>query len=1015
MPIPTPVSENPTDSAPLPIRLFGLLVGINQYQHVRPLRGPVADVKAVEDYLRNQPEFEPHLRILTDEAASKTALIDGFRTHLQQAKTGDTVFFYFSGHGAQEEADPAVWTTETDGRLECLVCHDGGTSLPHEFLLADKELRYLIGEVAQRGAHVVTVSDCCHSGDNTRNYPWLETAIGQDQDIRERRLSQTAPRRPWTGFLFSDQLSEEDLKTQGPEMALPQGAHLQLAACESDESAVEVAGEGIFTKNLLQVLRASGGAISYQALHNRVRQYMRFGYEQRPRIYAVGEASQTALQALFLNRTGSADAQAVEVTYNPRQGWMLDVGAIHGVGQTSRAIQLIDPASGQSYPVGLETIGPDYTILRVPEAVGNLLQKDKIYRANVEGLLNQPIRLHFINENGSPTELTELLAALAERAEACFVPEEIEANADYTLHVRNGLYYLTRHSDAFRPLIRPILADDASAYTQLANSVRHLARWHYLRDLQNPESSAAYLNLEIQPADAMPVLLTEAQPEPVEVLFQEKSGRWSATMDVRLTNPTDQPVYCTALYLSRDFMAFAGLLAPNTRLEPGQTIHLGLADKKSLTGRRSTVQLQLEEVVRQYNWPEVVEYFQLILTVDPLSETTLAFLTLESLPSPPTLQDRQQEMATRGALMTEDESADEFPAWWTQRVAIRMPNPLYNVVSAAELSQRLEPAAADQITTFATDILADFTLGLYYDIVPTGETWQPDLVLKPEIKLIAIDPAEKGFWMDLKLGVANRIATRMRLRQYEQNLIRYPDRVRMVAEGDSWFQYPFLVRDVIDYLSGVYNVHCLSAAGDLLTNYLEKPVFLQTIAQVKPAFFLLSGGGNDILGEQFQTYLRDQPDPSLPFPQRYLNDKLLPALDGLQETHRRIFRQVRLGYPEVKILVHGYDYIIPVDTVAFPKKSSWLGRYMIARGIADQGEREAIIRYILDEFNQRLQAVSAEFEQVSYIDLRGTVRRTPRLEDYWFDEIHPNDKGFLSVTSKFVKQIEAMRKPTTAE
>ena len=1010
LPMPTAplATENPVERVHSPIRLFGLLVGIDQYQRVRPLRGPVADVKAVEAYLRSQPEFELHLRILTDGAASKTALIDGFRSHLQQAGAGDTVLFYFSGHGAQEEADRKLWTTETDGRLECLVCHDGETTLPHEFLLADKELRYLIGEVAQRGAHVVTVADCCHSGDNTRNYAWLESALGPEQDVRERRLSQTAPRRPWSGFLFSEHLSEEDLKTQGPEIALPQGAHLQLAACESDESAVEVAGEGIFTKNLLNVLRASGGAISYQALHNRVRQYMRFGYEQRPRIYAVGDAPEKALQTLFLNQPGSADAQAVEVTYNPRQGWLLDVGAIHGVGQTSRDIHLLD--SGQTYPVGIETIGPDYTILRVPEDVQRLLQKDKIYRANVAGLLNQPIRLHLLNESGSPAELTDLLAALADRAEACFVPEEVEANADYTLHVRNGLYYFTRPHDAYRPLIRPIPAHDAAAYTQLANAVRHLARWHYLRDLRNPESSAAHLTLVLEPVGTDPVVLTEPQTEPLDVLFQEKTGRYSATMDIRLTNPTEQPVYCTALYLSRDFMAFSGLLAPNTRIEPGQTIHLGLADKKILTGRRSTVQLQLEEVIRQYNWPDVTEYFQLILTVDPLSETTLAFLTLESLPSPPTLQDRQQEMATRGALLTEDDSAEQFPAWWTQRVAVRMPNPLYNVVSAVELSQRLEPAAADQTTTFATDTLADFTLGLYYDLLPTGDSWQPELVLKPEIQILAVDPSEKGFWTDIKTDIANRIATRMRLRQYEQNLIRYPDRVRMVAEGDSWFQYPFLIRDVIDYLSGVYNVHCLSAAGDLLTNYLEKPVFLETIAQVKPAFFLLSGGGNDILGEPFQTYLREKPDLSLPFPQRYLKENLLPDLDNLQATYRRIFRQVRLGYPEVRILVHGYDYAIPVDSVAFPKKPSWLGKHLIARGVTDQAEREAIIRYILDEFNQRLQTVSAEFEQVSYIDLRGTVRRTPRPEDNWFDEIHPNDKGFLSVTSKFVKRIEGLRK-----
>ncbi|WP_128547033.1 caspase family protein [Larkinella soli] len=989
------------------VRLLGLLVGIDQYRRVRPLRGPVADVHALTSYLRSRPEFRHDLLLLTDADATKPAVVDGFRNHLAKAGPDDTILFYFSGHGAQEEADRSLWPTETDGRLECLVCHDGEAEQPWEFMLADKELRFLLRQAADTGAHIVTVFDCCHSGDNTRNYAWLESALAE-QDVRERRLSQTAPRRPYEGFLFSDRVTEADLKAQGPETALPQGRHVQLAACESDESAVEINGEGIFTKNLLKVLQASGGAVSYGSLHNRVRQYMRFGYEQRPRIYGAGEAADSLLQKLFLNRPGTADRPSVEVSYNPRQGWLLDVGAIHGVGTSTGEIRLLDSETNQTVAAAVETVGPDYTVLAMPDAARRNLLKDRTYTATVDGLLTRTIRLHLTNTSGSPEEAARLLAALIERAESCFTPEENETRADYTLHVRDGLYYLTRPQDEYRPVVRPIPTDDPGALSQLVQFIRHLARWHFLRDLRNPEAVQGLLNLEVVPSGSAPVSITNDSQD-ITTPFQEKNGRWSVTMEVRLTNPTDRPVYCNALYLSRDFMSFTGLLAPNTRLEPGRTLTLGLADPKSLTGRRTSVTLQLEEVVRQYNWPEVTEHFQFLLTADPLSETTLAFLTLEALPSPPTLQDRQQELAVRGAMVLEDEEAGTFPTWWTQQVTLHLPNPLHNRVQAAELGRRLEPALSETTDTFASDVLADFTLGLYYDLLP-GTSWTPDLQLKPEIVLIAADPAEKGLWMDIKLAVANRIASRMRMRQYEQTLIRYPDRLRMVAEGDSWFQYPFLVRDIIDYLSGVYNIHCLSAAGDLLTNYLAQPKFLEAIAQVKPTFFLLSGGGNDILGEQFRTYLRDRPDPTLPFPGCYLNDSLLPALDKLQETHRRIFRQVGLGHPEVHILVHGYDYIIPIDTVAQPGKSSWLGRYMIERGIPEQSEREAVIRYILDEFNRRLEAVAAEFPRVSYLDLRGTVRRTERLEDYWYDEIHPNDKGFLSVASKFVQRINGIRK-----
>ncbi|GAA4471028.1 hypothetical protein GCM10023189_60800 [Nibrella saemangeumensis] len=991
-----------------PTRLFALLIGICQYQRVRPLRGPVADTLAVADYLKTLPDFDPRLCVLTDEKATKEAVVQAFRTFLSQAEASDTVLVYFSGHGAQEEADQSVWTTETDGQLECLVCYDGGTGPVWENLLADKELRYLLNGVAATGAHIATIFDCCHSGDNTRNYAWLESSLGE-QDLRERRLGGSAPRRPWNGFIFQDAISEADLRTKGIEQMLPQKTQIQLAACESDESAIEINGEGVFTKNLLRVLRSSGGAISYRTLHNRVRQYMRFGYEQRPRIYAVGESADQHLQALFLNQSGKAGSQTVEVTCNPRQGWLLDVGAIHGVGQTTGLIRLLDADSRQAHVVRAAVIGPDYTVLDLPEAIRQTLHEDRIYQAEVEGLMNQPIRLHFNNQNGAPAELAELLATLTERAGSCFVPEEEETAADYTVHASHGLYYLTRSQDPYRPLIRPVPVENGAA-DQLAQHVRHLARWHYLRDLRNEEASAdvSRLQLEIEPVGGA-VIRVDDMTGPVTVPLAVTNNRWSATMDIRLTNTADQPLYCTALYLSRDFMSFTGLLSPNTRMEPGQTIHLGLPDRKSLSGRQTTVKLQLEEVVRQYNWPEVTEHVQFILTKDPLSETTLTFLTLESLPSPPTVEDRQQEMATRGAIFLEEE-AGVLPDWWTQRVSIRMPNPLYNTITAEELNQRLEPSAADGATTLAGDVLADFTLQLYYGVV-SGEGLQPELVLKPEIQLIEGDPGQKGLWSDVKLAISNGIANRIRLRQYEQNLIRYPARLRIVAEGDSWFQYPFQVRDVVDYLAGVYNVYSVAGSGDRLVNFLAtpNPKFLQVLAQVRPAFFLLSGGGRDLFGDAFRSFLRQQPDDALPFPQCYLNETLPPVLHKLQEEQRRIFRLVTMGYPEVKVLVHGYDYAIPVDPDAYPRKDSWLGKCMVGCGILSQADREALIRFMVDAFNQRLEAVANEFPQVSYLDLRGVVRRTDRLEDYWFDEFHPNDKGFLSVTSRFVKRMNDMR------
>ena len=327
--------------------LYALLVGVDQYERVRPLRGCVNDIRKVNAYLKADPDFTDDARavnVLTDAAATKQAIIDGFRTHLSQAKANDTVLFYFSGHGTQEKADPALWPNEADGRLECFVCFDGPVAPVPDFLMTDKEIRYLIHELTQKtGAHVVTIFDCCHSGDNTRNFDLLTAARGGDE-VLERRITNAFPKRAWSEFLFSNTITEDTLRQQGPEKLIPEGTHIQLSACESDESALEVNGEGVFTKTLLTVLKTAGGPLSYRTLHSRVREAMRFGFEQQPRLYVPESGDGLAegmLRLGFLNKPVSDAISSAELAYNKHaKKWTLNVGAIHGLGQTAGLVMV---------------------------------------------------------------------------------------------------------------------------------------------------------------------------------------------------------------------------------------------------------------------------------------------------------------------------------------------------------------------------------------------------------------------------------------------------------------------------------------------------------------------------------------------------------------------------------------------------------------------------------------------------------------------------------------------------
>src|SRR5438046_5863599 len=86
---------------------YALLVGINKYYdkpgvlHYKLLHGCVNDAMSMKNLLLQQFSYnEKNIHTLVDEKATKTNLITAFTNILGNAKPGDAVVFYYSGHGA---------------------------------------------------------------------------------------------------------------------------------------------------------------------------------------------------------------------------------------------------------------------------------------------------------------------------------------------------------------------------------------------------------------------------------------------------------------------------------------------------------------------------------------------------------------------------------------------------------------------------------------------------------------------------------------------------------------------------------------------------------------------------------------------------------------------------------------------------------------------------------------------------------------------------------------------------
>jgi hypothetical protein len=247
----------------------------------------------------------------------------------------------------------------------------------------------------------------------------------------------------------------------------------------------------------------------------------------------------------------------------------------------------------------------------------------------------------------------------------------------------------------------------------------------------------------------------------------------------------------------------------------------------------------------------------------------------------------------------------------------------------------------------------------------------------------------------------------------------------LVAEGDSWFDYP--LHDVLSVLEDDhgYDVESVAHKGDRvedmaygrgqleeLTRRLEKLLRRNVV----PKAILLSGGGNDVAGDEFGMLLNHERSPV-----RGLNDQVLAGVldERVWSAYVTVLSavtevcEVRIGRP-LPILVHGYDYPVP-DGRGFlggwgPLPGPWLEPGFRDKGFEDLQERIRLAKQLIDHFNTMVRRVVAlsEFPHVKYVNLRGTLSVGPDYETWWANELHPTKRGFERVTERFVAALAAL-------
>lgn len=141
-----------------------LFIGINYVGSKAELRGCINDVKNIKKFVVDHykfPEDAEHMKTLVDDDASnmptKDNMIAAFKWLVEGAKSGDSLFLHYSGHGGSQADDDS---DDTDGKDETLIPVD----YEQNGVIVDEDLHGILVAGLPQGVRLTIITDCCHSG-----------------------------------------------------------------------------------------------------------------------------------------------------------------------------------------------------------------------------------------------------------------------------------------------------------------------------------------------------------------------------------------------------------------------------------------------------------------------------------------------------------------------------------------------------------------------------------------------------------------------------------------------------------------------------------------------------------------------------------------------------------------------------------------------------------------------------------------------------------------------------------